>query len=119
MTMSLDQWRSRKKHKFNAVRCESNGVKFPSKLERTYYDRLVEAKKFGSIQYFLRQVPFYLPGNTKYVVDFMIVTSNDVEFIDVKGKMTPMSNLKIKQVEDLYPIKIKIVDAKYLTKNNL
>lgn len=122
--ISLEEWKSKQKkgkHKYNAVRCESkDGVKFPSKLEKTYYDRLVQAQKQEDIQYFLQQVPFRLPGNVKYIVDFMVMKENFlIEFIDVKGKMTPMSILKIKQVESLYPIKIKIVDAKYLTNNFL
>ena len=117
--------RYKKKHKYNAVRCETkNGIKFPSKLEREYYNRLIEAQKKEKIDFFLRQVPFHLTGNIKYIVDFVIfyvwsgIDGTDIEFVDVKGKMTPMSILKIKQVEDLYPIKIKIVDAQYL-KNNI
>lgn len=114
-----------KKHKYGAIRCESNGIKFPSKLEKMYYERLLEEQKRNGIDFFLRQVPFALPGNTKYIVDFVIFytghswNNTAVQFVDVKGKMLPMAILKIKQVEALYPIKIKIVDAKYLTQNNL
>lgn len=118
-----------KKHKYNAIRCETkDGIKFPSKLEREYYDRLVKALENKEIHYFLQQVPFRLPGNVKYFVDFVVIRREDceypyehdhVEYIDVKGKMTPMSILKIKQVEALYPVKIKIVDAKYLKTNQL
>lgn len=120
--------RKKKKHKFNAVRCESNGIKFPSKLEKEYYDRLVKSQEMGKISYFLQQVPFRLPGNVKYVVDFMVIRLMDgeypyvhdhIEYVDVKGKMTPMSILKIKQVEALYPIKVKIVDSKYMKTNYL
>lgn len=122
MILTLSEWkskRSQKQHKFNAIRCESDGIKFPSKLEKEYYERLVNAQKSGAILYFLTQVPFRLPGKIKYIVDFMVIhQNNSVQFIDVKGKMTPMSLLKIKQVESLYPIDIKIVDAKYM-KNNL
>ncbi len=134
MIMTLEEFRSKKNkskpHKYGAVRSESkDGSKFSSKLEKMYYDRLVEAQKSGEISYFLCQVPFKLPGNVKYVCDFMFVKTSyhaahhietvEVEYVDVKGKMLPMAILKIKQVEALYPIKIKIVDAKYLTQNNL
>lgn len=122
MILTLSEWKSKRnqgKHKFNATRCESNGIKFPSKLEKEYYERLVQAKKDGELFYFIQQVPIKLPGNTKYVVDFMIVYAIDngmyhIEYVDVKGKMTPMSILKIKQVESLYPIRIKIIDSKYM-----
>jgi Protein of unknown function (DUF1064) len=101
------------KHKYGAIRCERDGKKFPSKLERRYYDRLNLLQRSGEILFFIRQIPFDLPGNTKYVADYMtFLPSGDVEIVDVKGKMTPMSNLKIKQVESLYPVKIKIVTDK-------
>ena len=127
--LTLDQWKDKcngkKKHKYNASACESDGVKFPSKLERTYFERLNSAIARDEIDFFLRQVPFHLPGNVKYVVDFVVFhagySSNcsAIQFVDVKGKMTPMSILKIKQVEALYPITIKIVDAQYLRTHNI
>lgn len=105
-------WSRKPKHKFNAVRCERDGKKFPSKLERAYYDRLTLWQKSGEVTFFLRQVAFDLPGNTRYFADFCVFkSSGDVEFIDCKGKMTPMSLLKIKQVEDIYPIEIKVVKS--------
>lgn len=103
-------WTRKPKHKFNAIRCERDGKKFPSKLERTYYDRLNILQRSGEVVFFLRQVGFDLPGNTRYYADFgVFYSSGDVEFVDCKGKMTAMSQLKIKQVEDMYPIQIKIV----------
>ena len=59
---------------------------------------------------FLRQVPFDLPGNVKYVCDFQVfLATGDVEFIDTKGRDTKMSIAKRKMVEELYPVEIKIV----------
>ena len=100
-----------KPHKYNAKKTIVDGITFPSKLEAKYYHYLKLKKQGGCIAYFLRQIPFQLPGNTKYFVDFMIVDSEGkIEFVDVKGKPTSMSILKIKQVEDLYhPIKINII----------
>lgn len=124
-TLTLEEWKNlplKKKHKFNAKRSESNGIKFSSKLEKQYYERLLIAKEEGKLNYFLMQVPFKLPGNTKYVVDFMVISSCNpdyIEYIDVKGVMTPMSILKIKQVEALYPIKIKIVDERYMKNHQI
>lgn len=100
----------RHKHKFNASRCENDSIKFGSKAESAYYNRLKFLKQSGEVLFFLRQVPFDLPGNTKYIVDFQVFYADGtVAFIDVKGMSTPMFILKQKQVEELYPIKIEIV----------
>ena len=102
--------RLRMKHKFNAKRTEIDGKKFPSKLEATYYGQLKIKQKIGDIVFFLRQVAFELPGNVKYLVDFMVFyPDGEIEFVDTKGKDTPLSIAKRKMVEDLYPITIKIV----------
>ncbi len=98
------------RHKFNAIRTERDGKSFPSKLEAKYYDMLKLRQKAGEVVFFLRQVPFDLPGGVRYVVDYVVFLANfDVEFVDVKGRDTPLSIAKRKMVEDLYPIKIKIV----------
>ena len=98
------------RHKFGAVRCESDGIKFSSKAERAYYNKLNILKSSGEVLFFLMQTPFRLPGNTKYVIDFTVFYADGtVSFIDVKGMSTPMFIMKKKQVEDLYPIKIEVV----------
>lgn len=100
----------RQKHKFNAKSCEADNIKFSSKAERAYYYKLKKLQEVGEIVFFLRQIPIFLSGNTKYVVDFQVFYSDGtVAFVDVKGMSTPMFILKKKQVEDLYPIKIEIV----------
>jgi len=97
-------------HKFHAVRCEQDDIKFSSKSERAFYNKLKILQKSGEVEFFLMQVPFRLPGNTKYVVDFQVFYSDGtVSFIDVKGMTTPMFIMKKKQVEELYPIKIEVV----------
>jgi len=98
------------RHKFGAVRCEADGKKFPSKLERNYYNQLVLRQKAGDIIFFLRQISFDLPGNVHYRADFQVFNNDGtVDFIDTKGKDTPLSIAKRKMVQDLYPIQIKIV----------
>lgn len=95
------------KHKFRAIQTELDGIIFPSKKEAKEYQRLMLLKKSGEVLFFLRQVPFHLPGNIKYVLDFLIFWANgEVTFKDVKGMKTAMYILKKKQVEALYPIKI-------------
>lgn len=94
------------KNKFHAVICEADNIKFRSKKERRRYLELKALQSAGEC-WFLRQVPFYLPGNTKYVLDFLIFWKNGTyTFEDTKGKRTPMFIMKKKQVESLYPVKI-------------
>lgn len=98
------------KHKFNAVRCELDGKKFSSKLERNFYAKILLMQKEGAVIFCLRQIPFDLPGGVKHFVDFQVFFADGtVEFIDTKGLDTPMGKAKRKMVEDLYPIKIRVV----------
>ena len=101
---------SKMRHKFNAKGCESDNIKFSSKAERAYYHHLKTLQKNGDILFFLMQVPFRLPGNTKYIVDYQVFYADGtVAFVDVKGVSTPMFKMKKKQVEDIYPIEIEVV----------
>ncbi len=98
------------KHKFNAKPTQTNGIKFPSKKEAAYYNKLRMAQQAGDLLFFFRQVPIHLPGNSKYVLDFMeFWADQEIRFVDVKGMQTKMFKLKKRQVEALYPIKIIIV----------
>ena len=98
------------RHKFKAIQSERDDIKFPSKTERRYYDKLKILKRSGEVLFFLRQPRFDLPGGVKYLADFQVFWSNgEIEFIDVKGYDTPNSKSKRKMVENVYPIKIKIV----------
>ena len=97
------------RHKFNAKRCELDGKKFSSKLERDFYAKILMQQKSGDVIFCLRQIPFDLPGGVRHFVDFQIFFSDGtVEFVDTKGVDTPMGKAKRKMVEDIYPIKIRI-----------
>lgn len=110
MQYSFGERKKTMKSKYSAQITTVDGIKFSSKLEAAFYRKLKIMKEHGDIKYFLRQVPFHLPGGVKYVVDFMIITENNqIRYIDVKGFDTPMSKAKRKIVEDLYPINIEIV----------
>lgn len=124
---SLEQYRAHigglnhdvepKTSKYRNQRCVIDGIGFDSRLEAAYYLYLKHQRKEARIAYFHRQVPFDLPGNTKYRVDFQVVTmihrpentEVEIEYIDVKGRETPTFKLKRKQVEHLYPVKIRCV----------
>lgn len=98
------------KHKFGAKPVELDGIRFDSKIEGKYYQKLKIRQSAGDVVFFLRQVPLHLPGNIRYVVDFVeFLADETVRFVDVKGCDTPMSKLKRKQAEAVYPISIEIV----------
>lgn len=95
------------KHKFKARRTNVDGIKFSSKKEANRYNILKLLQKSGDILFFLRQVPFHLPGGVKYICDFLIFWANgDVTIEDVKGFKTEIYKAKKKMVEALYPVEI-------------
>jgi len=97
-------------HKFRAIPITLDGIRFDSKKEGAFYSKLKLMKKAGEVLFFLRQIPFQLPGQTKYFVDFQVFyTNGTIEFIDVKGVETENFKLKKRQVEELYPVEIKVV----------
>ena len=98
------------KHKFNAVRTERDGIKFPSKKEGRRYDELCLMQKIGGIIFFLRQPLFDLGGGTTYRADFLIFWSNGkVTVEDVKGMQTKAFKKAKRQVEARYPVEIIVV----------
>ena len=97
----------RARHKFNAVRSELDGIKFPSKKECNRYRQLKLLQASGEVSFCLRQVPFHLVGGVKYVCDFLIFWSDgNVTIEDVKGMKTSLYTAKKKMVEATYPIEI-------------
>jgi len=104
-------WRgSTNSNKYNAKKTEVDSITFDSKKEADYYNHLKMMLATKAIRYFLRQVPFDLPGNTKYRCDFMICGHDGaVRYIDVKGRATTEFIRAKKQVEALYPVEIEVV----------
>jgi len=97
-------------HKFKAKAVTQDGHRFPSTLEWKYFNHLEALILLKEVVFFLRQVPFHLPGGVKYVVDYQVFYSNgEIKFVDVKGCETSEFILKKKMVEDLYPVKIDII----------
>lgn len=111
MPLKLKQISSFSIQKYRSIITEYEGIKFHSKLERDYYVYLVNRKKKGEIIFFLRQVPFDLPGKTKYYVDYEVLEKDGtLRFIDIKGMETQTFKIKKRMVEDIYyPIKIEII----------
>src|SRR3990167_7460322 len=99
------------RHKFKAVQAERDGMKFPSKLEAKRYDELKLLQEGGQVVFFLRQVPFHLPGGVKYVCDFQVFWSDGtVTCEDTKGMKTESFRAKKRMVEALYPVQITVVE---------
>jgi hypothetical protein len=98
-----------KKNKYGAIRCECDGIKFPSKLEKDCYEQLKLLKENKKILFFIRQIPFDLPSSKIHRVDFCLFSTNEVIFIECKGKDLPLGKLKREMVEHIYGIEIKVV----------
>ena len=97
------------KHKFGDKQVTYDGIKFQSTLEGNYYNTLKAMQSAGFVLFFLRQVPFHLPGNVTYRCDFQVFYADGrIRFIDVKGYETPEFIMKKKRVESMYPIEIEV-----------
>lgn len=108
--LRLDLSKSKIYHKFRAKPKKFDGLRFASKLEFDYYQNLNQLQSLGLVRFFLMQVPFHLPGSSRYVVDFQVFWSEGhVSFVDVKGVETEVFKLKKRQVEDLYPVEIEVI----------
>lgn len=110
-----------KRNKFHDQPTVSNSIRFASKGEAALYERLCMMQSAGQIAYFLRQVPFHLPGNIVYRCDFAVFYSGYpqgyddgvVRYLDFKGgPLHPIFVLKRKQVEALYPVTIECITRK-------
>lgn len=94
-------------NKYHAEKTIVDGITFASKKEARYYQELCLARTSGQLLFFLRQVPFHLPGGVRYVVDFAEFWKNEpVRFVDVKGFPTATYKIKKKILEACYPVKI-------------
>ena len=103
-----------RKNKYGAVpTMGSDGFRYDSKRERNYGESLILRQKAGEIRMVLRQVPFYLPGKVKLVLDFVWVDASGlVHFEDVKSPPTAKLatfRAKSRMVETIYDIEIEVI----------
>jgi Protein of unknown function (DUF1064) len=121
-----------RKGKYSNELTEVDGIKFHSKLEARYYVELELRRKAKEVLYFLRQVPFPLPGGVVYRLDFLEVGYHTgffgceqlraegaldlrnvepmwIRYVDTKGQETREGKNKIKMVEAIYGIHITLV----------
>ena len=99
--------------KYNNKKVEVNGIKFPSQLEASYYEYLLEQQKQGIVKSFDMQVPFILLDGyeigerkvqpIKLVLDFVVEYADGrVEYQDTKGMCKPVDLIKKKLFESRY-----------------
>lgn len=102
------------RHKLRAVRTTYNNKSYASKLEAAYAAHLDGLKKDGLILFYLEQVPFRFWDTSKYVLDFMVFTTDgEVKFIETKGKETAEFRRKMKLMRREYPyFSVTIVKGK-------
>jgi len=97
------------RHKYGAKPTTTDGIRFDSKKEARYYGELKLRVRAGEVVFFLRQVPFHLPGGVTYRVDFQeFWADGTVHFIDVKGMKLDKFIMTKKIVESLYPVEIEL-----------
>jgi hypothetical protein len=109
--------------KYRNKRVVVDGWPFDSKLEAKRYEELKALRASAAVKWFLCQVPFRLPGGIIYRADFLVVYRRfpdhhryvepcEDEFVqieDCKGARTRVSTNKIRQVEEIYGIKVRII----------
>lgn len=121
----------KKRAKYRNTPTVVDGRRFDSKLEAKRYGELKALQAAGAVSWFIRQAPFRLSGGIIYRADFLVVwrhaqTMRSVEvqkvpcffdslgpdFVtveDCKGVMTRVSQMKIKQVQEIYGITVQII----------
>lgn len=96
--------------KFKNLRCiAADGRRFASVLEKNYYEGLLLRWKAGDVVWFTCQMPFWLEGGVKYVLDFFVVEKDGFRLIDTTGYKTQTKTNKLKQLESRYGLKVEIV----------
>ena len=101
-----------KRHKYGAVACVVDGIRFQSQREARRYSELKLLEAAGKICYLALQVRFYIHSAcgvyvADYYADFQYRDAAGVRVVeDCKGVRTPVYRLKKKLVESEYGITI-------------
>ena len=76
----------KRERKYKNIPTVVDGWRFDSQKEARYYQMLKAAVSSGELLYFLRQVPFHLPGHIIYRVDFVEFYRNgEVRYVDTNN----------------------------------
>lgn len=119
--MSIAEYKAAKSPKYRNKRTVVDGRALDSKLEAARYQELKKLQAVGAVKWFITQAPFRLPGGIIYRADFLVVWLHGLDPMnrpthhepvtveDCKGARTRVSINKIKQVEEIYGIKVHII----------
>lgn len=105
----------KKRPKYNNVKTVYNGNTYDSKAEAKYAEILDGLLADGTITSIERQVKFPLKdrrgGNRlRYVADFIVIDKKGKEhIIDVKGVLTPATNIKLAYMLYVYKKPVTLV----------
>lgn len=93
--------------KYRSRRTVVDGISFDSKREAARYNELKLLRQAGRVLWFIMQVPFRLPGGTRWYADFLVVWGNgSITVEDTKGFKTETYRVKKREVEAAYGIEI-------------
>lgn len=99
-------------NKYNAQKCEHDGLKFDSKLERDIYLELERMVANGDIPSFIRQVSIPTGNASKYRMrpDFLVIIEDGIAprvlWIDAKGRATRDWTAKQDAVRQIFGIEV-------------
>lgn len=102
---------SPKKPKYNNKKVIIDCLKFDSVKEGNRYSTLKLLEKAGEVKILGMQVPFILPGNIKYMADFVYINQHTKQIVveDVKSEATRKIRTYInkkKQMKAIWNIEI-------------
>lgn len=100
----------KRRSKFGAVRTSVHGMSFDSKKEARRYEVLEYLRTTGQVAWFTRQVPFWLEGGVRMVVDFLVMYADErgLRLEDTKSTatMTQVYINKKKQLRARYGLEV-------------
>jgi hypothetical protein len=98
------------KSKYNAKKVTIDGIKFDSKSEGEYYLFLKQMESLGKLAIIELQPKVYLTKTRiLYKLDFKIIENGEEIYIDVKGMVTPVFNIKKRLWRDYGAGKLRLV----------
>lgn len=98
---------------FKAVKYKAKRTSgYASKREWEYASILGAQKASGAIVDWLEQVPIKLPGDIKYVCDFLVINKDGTfRLVEIKGMETPTWKLKRRLLEESRPDLYRLLEV--------
>lgn len=94
-----------KRRKYGNTPVMVDGKRFDSRHEAEVFGELMLRRRAGELRLVLRQVSFDLPGNIRYVADFVTVDCRgNLEIIDAKSEATRKNRVYINKKKQLLEV---------------